>query len=159
MVTMTDARAEAERDVATHVTALHQAAKASITSFARRLHPDLHPLGYAVLRHILQNPEGVRAADVALALGTDKSSMSRQVTFLREIGFVETLPDPLDGRASLLVPSETARERVASLSEGARDDYERLFADWSTGDIERLATLLGRFVESATGSFGVDRVQ
>lgn len=148
-----EARAAHESAVGEHITTLYRSARDVMKDMAHRLHPDLQPMGYGVLRVIMAAESGARAGDIAQQLGMDKSAVSRQVAFLREVGLVDIAPDPLDGRASVITPSAAAVRILDEYRDTVHERYEQVFQDWSTADIARLAELLGRFVGD------VERVQ
>lgn len=105
------------------------------------VHPDLQPLGYQVLVSITKG-EATSAGAIIERLQTDKSAVSRQVRQLEALGLIESIRDPDDRRARLLVATDLARERVAA----ARAAYESRLAErlraWSARDLEHFAELL-----------------
>lgn len=108
---------------------------------AATVHPDLPPLGYQVLASIASG-KATSAGAIIERLQTDKSTISRQVRQLEELGLVESVRDPDDGRARRLVATPLAQERVTA----ARAAYEARLADrlrdWSAADLDRVAELL-----------------
>ncbi|MDR2997132.1 MAG: MarR family winged helix-turn-helix transcriptional regulator [Microbacterium sp.] len=108
---------------------------------AATVHPDLQPLGYQVLAAI-ESGKATSAGEIIERLQTDKSVVSRQVRQLEELGLVESVRDPEDGRARLLVATDLARERVAT----ARAAYEARIGErlraWSAADLDLFADLL-----------------
>jgi DNA-binding MarR family transcriptional regulator len=140
-------RDTATAEVESNVTALYQAAKSRVKSLAARYHEKLGPIGFGVLRFVFEH-EPVRAGDVAAALGLDKSAVSRQITMLREMDLLDIEPDPADGRASLLLPSDKARQAQVTFRAESSGEYERILASWPTEDIATLARLLERFNDS-----------
>ena len=115
-----------------------------IKSQARIFSPDLQPAGYGIMRYIKVR-EPIRAAEIATSLGIDKSAVSRQVATLREMGLIETTPDPDDGRASLLVLTEETRRAISGISDQTTADYGRVLDTWSDDDLFAFARLLRRF--------------
>lgn len=106
------------------------------------VHPDLQPLGYQVLTSIASG-KATSASAIIERLQTDKSAVSRQVRQLEELGLVESILDPDDRRARVLIATDLAQERVAV----ARTRYEgrireRLRA-WSADDLDHFVELLG----------------
>src|SRR3954451_2193057 len=75
------------------------------------VHPDLQPLGYQVLTSIASG-KATSAGAIIERLQTDKSAVSRQVRQLEELGLVESVQDPEDRRAKLLVATDLANERI-----------------------------------------------
>jgi DNA-binding MarR family transcriptional regulator len=139
-----DAREENAHAVEREISALYQQAKVRIRESAARFHADLQPVGYGVLRHVIDY-QPVRAADIASILGIDKSAVSRQVSLLREVQLIETTDDPDDRRAVLLVATPTAVAIREQLRNESTSGYGRVFADWSSDDIGEFARLLHRF--------------
>lgn len=105
------------------------------------VHPDLQPLGYQVLASIATG-KATSAGAIIERLRTDKSAVSRQVGQLEQWGLVESVRDPDDRRAKVLVATDLARERIAI----ARSRYEERIGDrlrkWSAEDVDHFADLL-----------------
>ncbi len=108
------------------------------------VHPDLQPLGYQVLVSIATG-KATSAGAIIERLQTDKSAVSRHVRQLEQLGLVESVPDPDDRRARVLVATELAQERVAL----ARSRYEERLGErlrrWSAEDLDHFAELLAAF--------------
>lgn len=108
---------------------------------AATVHPDLQPLGYQVLTSIATG-KATSAGAIIERLQTDKSAVSRQVRQLEQLGLVESIPDPEDGRARVLVATDLAQERVAL----ARSQYEGRMGErlrrWTAADLDHFADLL-----------------
>lgn len=111
---------------------------------ATTVHPDLQPLGYQVLTSIASG-KATSAGAIIERLQTDKSAVSRHVRQLQELGLVESVADPEDRRARVLVATDLAQERVAL----ARSRYEARLAErlrrWSADDLDRFSELLAAF--------------
>jgi len=98
---------------------------------------------YAVLAQLCPG-EARRASDLASVEGADASTMSRRLAGMAERGLVERVPDPADGRAWLVRPTEAGasafaaerRRRVALVTDRV--------ADWEPADVDHLAQLIGR---------------
>ncbi|MFT4124002.1 MAG: MarR family transcriptional regulator [Microbacteriaceae bacterium] len=154
-----DARRDVlRREIGQQVMAVHHAARGALRRMAASLSPELQPVGYAVLRVVLDRDGsdddgsgdgGVRAAEIGQLLGVDKSAVSRQVAQLEELGLIERVPDPLDGRASLLVPGRSAHSGVEAARAQLREEYAGIFDDWDDADLAAFAALLARFVAAA----------
>ncbi|WP_226531277.1 MarR family winged helix-turn-helix transcriptional regulator [Microbacterium paraoxydans] len=108
---------------------------------AATVHPDLQPLGYQVLTSIATG-KATSAGAIIERLQTDKSAVSRQVRQLEQLGLVESIPDPEDRRARVLVATDLAQERVAL----ARSQYEGRIGErlrkWTAADLDHFADLL-----------------
>jgi len=129
------------------VAVLYRASKARVKRLVEHLDPEMQTAGYLVLRYVMAH-EPIRAGDVAAALSMDKSAVSRQLTMLRESGLIEAQPDPEDGRASLVVGSAKANERLDEFRVDLKADYQRILASWDAADIADFARLLKKFNES-----------
>jgi len=91
---------------------------------------DLRPRHGAVLAYLL--PEGRRLSDFAGLSGQHKQVIGTIADELVELGYVTREPDPTDGRARLLVPTER----------GMREHEEAMRI---IGEIEeRIAEAIGR---------------
>jgi DNA-binding MarR family transcriptional regulator len=92
-----------------------------------------------------------RASDLAVLAGLDLSTVSRQIASLEHVGLVERRPDPLDGRASLLLLSARGRSVSAKLSKARRTVFAEVLAEWPEDDVERFGDLLARFARAMAG--------
>ena len=129
------------------VAVLYRASKARVKRLVEHLDPEMQTAGYLVLRYVMAH-EPIRAGDVAAGLSMDKSAVSRQLTALRDSGLIEAQPDPEDGRASLVVGSAKANERLDEFRVELKADYQRILASWDAADIEAFPRLLNKFNES-----------
>ncbi|WP_104526247.1 MarR family winged helix-turn-helix transcriptional regulator [Blastococcus atacamensis] len=110
---------------------------------ARELHPDLDGAAYGLLA-LLQDAGPLRASDLVARLGLDKSTVSRQVSSLVELGLVDRAADPDDGRAQVLTPSREGATRLSRIRDARRARWEDDLSGWATDDVATLAGLLGR---------------
>lgn len=105
-----------------------------------RHHPAVDPLSYPVLFALCGGPS--RVGDLAGALHSDISTVSRQASSLSAHGLIDKGPDPDDGRALLLSLSPEGSD----LLERARLERARMFAellrDWDDSDVARFTTYL-----------------
>ena len=107
------------------------------------LHRDLDGAAYGLLV-LLDDAGPLRASDVVVRLGLDKSTVSRQVASLVDLGMVDRAADPADGRAQVLSISADGHRRLSELREARRARWESDLSDWPTSDVATLATLLNR---------------
>ena len=110
---------------------------------AGELHADLDGAAYGLLA-LLQDAGPLRASDVVARLGLDKSTVSRQLATLVDLGLVDRAADPTDGRAQVLTPSAEGSARLARIREIRRARWEADLADWPASDVATLADLLAR---------------
>ena len=113
---------------------------------AATVHPELQPLGYQVLTSIVSG-RATTAGAIIERLHTDKSAVSRHVRQLEQWGLVESVRDPDDRRARVLVATELARTRVGL----ARSRYEERIAQrlrhWTAEDLDRFAELISQLTD------------
>src|SRR5262245_58316348 len=125
---------------------LFRRSRSTSMALARRVHPDMDAAGYALVSQIdLATPDGsagVRASDVAQALGLDKSTVSRGIADLERLGLIERVPDPDDGRARLLRLTEDGAKRFGAIRAQRRAEFEAILDRWDSADLEQLARLL-----------------
>lgn len=111
---------------------------------ARSVHPELQPAAYLLLAYLAESgPQ--RASAVAEVFGIDKGAISRQVQHLEGLGLVERTPDPDDGRATLLRPTDDARARLVDLQRHRRKYLDERLSDWSDDDLASLVASLARY--------------
>jgi DNA-binding MarR family transcriptional regulator len=110
---------------------------------AGELHPDLDGAAYGLLS-LLQDTGPLRASDLVARLGLDKSTVSRQISHLVDLGLVDRAADPVDGRAQVLTPSAEGSTRLARIRDVRRARWERDMSDWPSSDVATLADLLHR---------------
>jgi len=110
---------------------------------AGALHPDLDGAAYGLLA-LLQDAGPLRASDLVARLGLDKSTVSRQVATLVDLGLVDRTADPADGRAQVLTPSPEGSTRLAGIRDARRARWEADMGGWPAEDVATLAELLHR---------------
>jgi DNA-binding MarR family transcriptional regulator len=128
-----------EREIAL----LLRRSRAISARLASELHEDLDGAAYGLLA-LLQDAGPLRASDLVARLGLDKSTVSRHVAHLVDLGLVDRAADPVDGRAQVLTPSAEGSARLARIRELRRARWESDLGDWSAEDIEVLGRLLAK---------------
>ena len=116
--------------------------------FAEETHPDLRGSGIIVLQIVLRKGP-VTVTGLSQLLGMDKAMVSRQVSKLRELGFVESAPAAEDRRVTLITATDKARSVIDQLRARAAHDYHLRFADWDDAELDDLGASLHRFNSSA----------
>jgi DNA-binding MarR family transcriptional regulator len=128
-----------EREIAL----LMRRSRAISARLAGQLHPDLDGAAYGLLA-LLEDAGPLRASELVIRLGLDKSTVSRQVGTLVELGLVDRAADPDDGRAQVLTPSAEGSARLAQIRDVRRARWETDLSGWPAADVASLAELLGR---------------
>jgi DNA-binding MarR family transcriptional regulator len=109
---------------------------------------DIEWSAYLLLRSVARGEGPMRAAELAGALQSDRSTVSRQVAALVKDGYLERRADPADGRASLLVLTARAEELLAKHDRNRLEYFARVVEGWTDSDLKQFGALLQRFTES-----------
>jgi DNA-binding MarR family transcriptional regulator len=80
----------------------------------------------------------------------DLSTASRQVRSLEERGFVSRIEDPRDQRTAWLEVTEAGREVLGAARALRVERISSRLSSWHERDVEELARLLSKLVESFT---------
>lgn len=108
-----------------------------------RLHDAVDPLSHRVLFSLLPGP--LRVSDLAAAVHSDVSTISRQASTLVQHGLVTKVADPADGRAQLLALSEEGHSLVSAARSARAEVFDDLLRDWDSEDIQRFTRYLRDF--------------
>ncbi|MBW8173523.1 MarR family transcriptional regulator [Ornithinimicrobium sp. Arc0846-15] len=98
-----------------------------------RLHPAVDQLTYPVLQSLADGPR--RVGDLASAVGTEISTVSRQVTMLSNHGLLTKDTDPNDGRAQVLSLTAEGRKVLAQSRDRRNALFQQLLKDWSDNEV------------------------
>lgn len=135
-------------DVEHQLSNLFRRSRSAQMQLARRVHPEMDAAGYALISQIelgtAGGRPGVRASDVAQALGLDKSTVSRGLTHLETLGLIERVGDPDDGRARLLRLTQTGADRFGAMRSQRQAEFRAILDRWQPQDLSDLARLLTR---------------
>lgn len=89
--------------------------------------------------------EPQRVSSLAESIHSDVSTVSRQVTHLVQVGLVEKIDDPDDGRAQLLSLTPTGRQVIDDLVARRGEWFEQILTGWSEDDATAFLAHLERF--------------
>jgi DNA-binding MarR family transcriptional regulator len=135
-------------DVEHELSMLFRRSRSTSMLLARRVHPEMDAAGYALISQIelgtATGRAGLRASEVAQALGVDKSTVSRGIAQLEHLGLIERIVDPDDGRARLLRLTTVGAERYGAMRAQRQARFQAILDRWDTADLADLARLLGR---------------
>ena len=120
-----------------HVRLVHQAKQRLLTNETL----DVGALG--ILGQLSQcGPR--RQGELADVAKLDPSTVSRHVAQLVKAGLIARQPDPADGRAVQLVPTELGLDRIAAAKQRREAMVSDALTRWSDEDVARLTELLTR---------------
>lgn len=109
----------------------------------------LDPVAQLLLRMIItQGP--VRSSELAEQIGLSRPAVSRRIASLEKAGFVTSVRDPHDGRASLLTASADGAARIEAITRNGATTVKDLVADFTADEIATLTQLLGRLNDKST---------
>ncbi|MEV0285457.1 MULTISPECIES: MarR family transcriptional regulator [unclassified Kribbella] len=141
-------------DIEQQLSALFRRSRSASLRLARRVHPDMDAAGYALISQIelgsAGGGAGVRASDVAQALGLDKSTVSRGITQLETLGLIERVGDPDDGRARLLRLTTVGADRFEAMRSQRQTEFRAILDRWNPTDLAALGRLLTRLNDDLT---------
>lgn len=127
------------------LTRLMRRARSAQQRTAAEVHPDLDSAGYAVLvavRDLAAASGGARGGEVSEVLGLHKSTTSRNLTTLEQLGLVERVPDPDDARARQVRLTTAGAQALERVAVARRARLRGQLDSWAADDIAELARLL-----------------
>lgn len=99
-------------------------------TIAAQVHPGLDPASYGLLGIIHDSAEPLRGADLVERLGLDKSTISRQLAQLVELGMAERVADPEDARVRLVQLTERGVAELRVLRDERHRRLRARFERW-----------------------------
>jgi DNA-binding MarR family transcriptional regulator len=92
----------------------------------------------------------VRQSALAELSHTDPSTISRHVADLVAQGLVERLPDPADGRASLLALTAEGEQALEAMRRRREERASEALSGWSTPEIAAFTASMARYTHDLT---------
>ncbi len=136
------------RDVEYEITRMLRRSRVRSLRTVAEIHADLEFGNYLLLLAIHDasgaGSDGVRATELADTFAVHKSTVSRGLATLEQLGLVERLPDPSDGRARLVRLTADAVRRVEDVRRRRHEALASVLEDWTPEDMTALAQLLDR---------------
>jgi DNA-binding MarR family transcriptional regulator len=112
----------------------------------------MRPYLYGILARI-RDRQPVRISDVAEDMDYDRSTISRHVAELTNLGCVARESDPADGRVVILRLTDEGRRVIERVYEAWTSTLDELTAEWDEPDRETFLALLARLDSSLTANF------
>jgi DNA-binding transcriptional ArsR family regulator len=88
----------------------------------------------------------MRSGELAEHLLADPSTVSRHIAALVRLGYVRREADPRDGRATILVLTDSGREQVRAVREHRKQVFDEMLGDFTNEEVAELTRLMGRVV-------------
>lgn len=120
-----------------------------IVAAADRAHPGMLPGTYKVLSTI-HRLGPITLSALAERSSADKGMLSRTVSELEGLGFVERTADPSDKRSRLIAVTPLGAERMEAARAPHQGRLAEVLEDWSVRDIEHVTTLLHALANGQT---------
>jgi DNA-binding MarR family transcriptional regulator len=120
-----------------------------ITEAAHRVSPGMLPGAYKVFTTIIRQEHTTMSA-LAEMLMMDKGQLSRTVRELEQLGLVNRVPDPKDGRSSILSPTAEGVARLEAARVPQQDGLSHALAGWHVDDIRELTRLMHALLSEQT---------
>lgn len=96
-----------------------------------------------ILFVVVQEP--TRVSGIAESIGSDVSTVSRQVSQLIDAGLATRTSDPHDGRSHLVELTAAGRESVERARARRAEFFQGVLHDWTAEEIEDFVAALDRF--------------
>jgi DNA-binding MarR family transcriptional regulator len=109
--------------------------------------------GYLLLRTLERiGPASINT--IAAAIGLDGSTVTRQVSAMKELGLVERQINPGDRRSCIISPTTTGRAMMRQVRRHRRTSLDDVTSDWSEDDRTTLGRLLAKLNDSIARATG-----
>ena len=118
-------------------------AKRRLARFGGQSKDGIEYPAYGLLARLVHDGP-LRMTALAEAVHADPSTVSRQTGALIRHGLVERRADPVDGRASILVPTDEGHRVFDDNRRRHNENMARILSGWSAEDVRSLAVLLTR---------------
>ncbi|MDL9981346.1 MarR family winged helix-turn-helix transcriptional regulator [Microbacterium sp. ASV49] len=138
-------RAQAVRALETEFGELIARFRRLLTDAAHRVNPGMLPGAYKVFTTIVRREHTTTSA-LAEALVMDKGQVSRTIRELEGLGLIERVPDPKDGRSSIVSPTQEGLDRLAAARLPQEDGLAHALQGWQVADIRELTRLMHALV-------------
>ena len=146
---MTTTETTANIDVNFQLVRFVRRARAYAIDHLAEVHPELDYNTFMILAAVQDAPGGVRASDLVGDLFVHKSTISRAVSTLEQLGLINRETDPDDGRAQVLTVPKEAAQRVEAFRERSYAKLEEVLADWTAEEITTFLDHLTRLNDAA----------
>jgi DNA-binding MarR family transcriptional regulator len=109
--------------------------------------------GYLLLRTLEKiGPASINT--IAAAIGLDGSTVTRQVSAMKELGLVERQINPGDRRSCIISPTTDGRSVMRQVRRQRRTNLDSVTSDWSEDDRTTLGRLLAKLNDSIARATG-----
>jgi DNA-binding MarR family transcriptional regulator len=138
------ARTRATDAVQDELVLLLRRIRARFAHLARDIHPEVDAGAYAIL-HLVHSGQATTLTGLADQLGVGKPTLSRQISALEDLGFLERVTTPQDRRVAALALTAEGTRRMGDIRDARDERFRALLHEWPVEDLATFARLLGRF--------------
>ena len=130
----------------------------TFTNMVKFLNYELSAAGLGIqhpqfsLLMVLANKEGISQSDLTLFVDRDKASVSRNIKYLEEKGYIKK--EVLDGRASLIFLTEKGKEIIPKLYEISSKDTEMTLKGFSENKRKAVYEILTKMYLNISSAIG-----
>ena len=86
-------------------------------------------------------------SELARFTGLTSGATTAMLDRLEKAGLIERRPNPDDRRGTLIAPTKSSNEKVASWFQAARKAQDELISSYSEGELEIISDVFERFVK------------
>ena len=96
---------------------------------------------------LLFQKEIATPTELARFTGLTSGATTAMLDRLEKAGLIERRPNPDDRRGTLIAPTKSSNEKVASWFQAARKAQDELISSYSEGELEIISDVFERFVK------------
>jgi len=137
-------RIQLELDLGKELNALISASHALNVRTAAIFDSTLQPAAFLIIRWLLSYGPA-NATILAESTAMDRSSVSRLVTQLKNLGYVKSETHPKDRREILLSLTELGRERSSKAIKEKEEEFYKRISKWENSNLESFINMLQCF--------------
>ena len=137
-------RIQLELDLGKELNALISASHALNVRTAAIFDSTLQPAAFLIIRWLLSYGPA-NATILAESTAMDRSSVSRLVTQLKNLGYVKSETHPKDRREILLSLTELGRERSSKAIKEKEEEFYKRISKWENSNLEEFINMLQCF--------------
>lgn len=137
-------RTQLELDLGKQLNALISASHALNVRTAAVFDPTLQPASFLIVRWLLSYGPAT-ATLLAESTAMDRSSVSRLVTQLKQLGYVISETHPEDRRGVLISLTESGREKASNAIKEKEKEFYKRISNWEDSELKTFVEMLKYF--------------
>ncbi|MGN6715597.1 MarR family winged helix-turn-helix transcriptional regulator [Anaerocolumna jejuensis] len=145
------ARTQLELSLGEQLNALISASHALNVRTAALFDSTLQPAAFLIVRWLLSYGPATATA-LAESTAMDRSSVSRLVAQLKQLGYVQSETSPEDRRGVIISLTEAGREKASNAIKEKEKEFYKRISTWENSDLETFIDLLRSFNVNGSSS-------